>query len=222
MFGDFIFLMSHANVRNLGHHAYGGIALFVLFVIHHILNIWFYKTQAKGKYNRHRIMVSVTAYLLLVLMILMAVSAVFASSTVFETSPFIFSQGFRTLHLMSTSWGYMVMSFHVALHVHSPLNKLDKNLEMRFARATSNSGDKNKHRRLGKILSLIFYVVLIAVGIFSFWKIQLYVYLFNIGNWKMAAPNLPISCLAYTAITAAVCAGYHLMRSGGTSGVREN
>lgn len=42
MYADFIFLMSHGTVRNLSIHAYGGMALFV---VHHILNGWFSKTQ---------------------------------------------------------------------------------------------------------------------------------------------------------------------------------
>lgn len=46
MYADFIFLMSHGTVRNLNIHAYGGMALFALFVVHHILNGWFYKTQS--------------------------------------------------------------------------------------------------------------------------------------------------------------------------------
>ena len=45
MYADFIFLMSHGTVRNLSIHAYGGMALFALFVVHHILNGCFYKTQ---------------------------------------------------------------------------------------------------------------------------------------------------------------------------------
>ena len=41
MYADFIFLMSHGTVRNLNIHAYGGMALFALFVVYHILNGWF-------------------------------------------------------------------------------------------------------------------------------------------------------------------------------------
>lgn len=60
MYADFIFLMSHGTVRNLSNHAYGGMALFALFVVHHILNGWFYKTVTKGKYNVQRILLSTT------------------------------------------------------------------------------------------------------------------------------------------------------------------
>ena len=123
MYADFIFLMSHGTVRNLSIHAYAGMALFALFVVHHILNGWFYKTVTKGKYNTQRILLSTTAWGLMVLMILMAASSVFATGAVFEWSTLGFNQFWQTVHLMSTSWGYMVMSFHLALHVHSPLKK---------------------------------------------------------------------------------------------------
>ena len=123
MYTDFIFLMSHGTVRNLSIHAYGGMALFALFVVHHILNGWFYKTVTKGKYNSQRILLSSIDWVLMVLMIMMAVSSVFAIGAVFEWSSLRFTQFWRTVHLMSTSWGYMVMSFHLALHVHSPLKK---------------------------------------------------------------------------------------------------
>ena len=168
MYTDFIFLMSHGTVRNLSIHAYGGMALFALFVVHHILNGWFYKTVTKGKYNSQRILLSSIDWVLMVLMIMMAVSSVFAIGAVFEWSSLRFTQFWRTVHLMSTSWGYMVMSFHLALHVHSPLKKLDGKVQS----------------KIGKILSYIIYVLVILAGCFAFYKTQLYFYLFNTGNWK--------------------------------------
>lgn len=196
MYLDFIFLMSHGNVRNLGYHAYAGMALFVLFVVHHILNGWFYKTAAKGKYNAQRILLSSTAWVLMVLMILMAVSSVFASGAVFEWSPLRFSQFWRTVHLMSTSWAYMVMSFHLALHVHNPLQKVDRKVKTKS----------------GKIILYIIYFLVIIAGCFAFYKTQIYYYLFNIGNWKMAAPNIVVSCLEYSGIAAGVISMYHLIK----------
>ena len=103
MYADFIFLMSHGTVRNLSNHAYGGMALFTLFMVHHILNGWFYKTVTKGKYNVQRILLSTTAWVLMVLMILMAASSVFATGAVFEWSSLGFNQFWRTVHLISTS-----------------------------------------------------------------------------------------------------------------------
>lgn len=195
MYFDFIFLMSHGTVRNLSVHAYAGMALFALFVIHHILNGWFYKTTSKGRYNAHRILLSTTAWVLMVLMILMTLSSVFATGAVFEWSSLRFTQLWRTVHLMSTSWAYMVMSFHLALHIHSPLKKVDGKVQT----------------KTGKILLCLIYVLVILAGCFAFYKTQIYFYLFNTGNWKMAAPNIVLSYLEYVGITAAVCGIYHLL-----------
>ena len=118
----------------------------------------------------------------MVLMILMTASSVFATGAVFEWSFLGFNQFWRTVHLMSTSWGYMVMSFHLALHVHSPLKKLDGKVQS----------------KIGKILPYIICVLVIFAGCFAFYKTQLYFYLFNTGNWKMAAKNIVISYLEYT------------------------
>lgn len=197
MYFDFIFLMSHGTVRNLGWHAYAGMALFVLFIVHHILNGWFYKTAAKGKFNGQRILLCATAWLLMLLMILMTVSSVFATGAVFEWSLLRFTQFWRSVHLMSTSWAFMVMSFHLALHVHSPLRKVD-------AKAKAKTG---------KFFLYTMYFLVIAAGCFAFYKTQIYYYLFNIANWKMAAPNIVLSCLEYMGITAGITGVYHLIKS---------
>ena len=195
MYFDFVFLMSHGTVRNLGWHAYAGMALFALFVVHHILNGWFYKTLAKGKYNIQRVLLSSTSWVLMVLMILMSVSSVFATGAVFEWSSLRFNQFWRTVHLMSTSWAYMVMSFHLALHVHSPLNKFDNKIKTKIC----------------KFLLYIIYFLVILAGCLTFIKTQIYYYLFNIGNWKMAAPNIVVSFLDYMGITAGIISAYHLL-----------
>nr|WP_318717672.1 hypothetical protein [uncultured Treponema sp.] len=48
--------------------------------------------------------------------------------------------------------------------------------------------------KIGKILPYIIYVLVILAGCFAFYKTQLYFYLFNTGNWKMAAA-LPLILL---------------------------
>lgn len=189
MYADFVFLMSHSNVRNLSFHAYAGIALFVLFITHHILNLWFYKTAFKGTFNAKRIALNVTDWILFVLMILMTVSSFFATGAVFEWSPLRFNQHWRIIHLMSTNWAFIVMSIHLGLH-----------LNLRFTKEVHD-----KSVRGSGIFPLILYVVLILAGCFAFFKSQIYIYLFNTGNWKMAAPNMFIAILEYVGITAGIC-----------------
>ena len=66
--------------------------------------------------------------------------------------------------------------------------------------------------KISKILLYLIYVFIILAECFAFYKTQLYFYLFNTGNWKMAAENVVISYLEYTGITAAVCGIYHLVK----------
>ncbi|MCQ2602023.1 MAG: hypothetical protein MJ184_11750, partial [Treponema sp.] len=58
----------------------------------------------------------------------------------------------------------------------------------------------------------VIYSLVILAGCFAFYKTQIYYYLFNIGNWKMAAPNIAVSCFEYMGITAGVISVYHLIR----------
>ena len=83
------------------------------------------------------------------------------------------------------------------MHVHSLLKKLDGKMQS----------------KIGKILLYIIYVLVILAGFFAFYKTQVYFYLFNTGNWKMAAENVVISYLEYTGITAGICGIYHLVKN---------
>ncbi len=187
MYADFIFLMSHATFQNLLAHAVMGIALFVLFIVHHILNFWFYKTIKNGKYNAQRILLSATDWILLILIILMAISSILVSGIVFDFSPFVFSESAKTFHKMSTCWGFIVMCFHLGLHT-----------DLLFIRLENKICNNKKSLKL--ILNLVYLIIFFA-GIFALYKAQLHFYLFNLSGWKLAAPNMFISVLEYLGIT---------------------
>ena len=125
MFADFIFLMSHEVVRDLSAHGIFGVVLFALFILHHILNGGFYRSALRGKYSSVRILLSATAWLLFVLMILMAFSSVMMSGAVFAFSSINMTFWSRPLHTFSCSWGFLVMGFHLGIHLHSKLKKLE-------------------------------------------------------------------------------------------------
>ena len=76
-----------------------------------------------------------------------------------------------------------------------------------------NKLDGKVQLKIGKILLYIVYVFVILAGCFAFYKTQVYFYLFNTGNWKMAAENVVISYLEYTGITAGICGIYHLVKN---------
>lgn len=195
MFADFIFLMSHEVVRNLSAHGIFGAALFALFILHHILNGGFYRSALRGKYNSVRILLSTTAWLLFALMILMAFSSVMMSGAVFAFSSINMTFWSRLLHTFSCSWGFLVMGFHLGLHLHSKLKKLEQ----------VANGKKSVRFAILQIL----WILLFALGIFCIVHSQLYVYLFWRNAWKLSAPNIFVCVAEYLGMTAGMIALSH-------------
>lgn len=194
MFADFIFLMSHEVVRDLSAHGIFGSALFALFVLHHILNGGFYRSALRGKYNSVRILFSATAWLLFALMILMAFSSVMMSGAVFAFSSINMTSWSRPLHTFSCSWGFLVMGFHLGLHLHSKLKKLEA------AENAGKSADKKNSARF--VFFQILWILIFALGIFCIVHSRLYVYLFWQNAWKLSAPNIFVCVAEYLGMTA--------------------
>lgn len=201
MFTDFIFLMSHEIVRNLSAHGIFGAALFALFILHHILNGGFYRSMKRGKYNSVRILLSATAWLLFVLMILMAFSSVMMSSAIFSFSSINMTSWSRPLHTFSCSWGFLVMGFHLGLHLHSKLKKLESAANARKSESGTNSACF--------IILQILWILIFALGIFCIVHSQLYVYLFWMNAWKLSAPNIFVCVAEYLGMTAGMIALSH-------------
>lgn len=194
MFADFIFLMSHEVVRNLSAHGIFGAALFALFILHHILNGGFYRSLNRGKYNSVRILFSATAWLLFALMILMAFSSVMMSGAVFAFSSINMTFWSRPLHTFSCSWGFLVMGFHLGLHLHSKLKKLET--------AANAKKTENKKKSVCFAILQILWILIFALGIFCIVHSQLYVYLFWRNAWKLSAPNIFVCVAEYLGMTA--------------------
>lgn len=203
MFADFIFLMSHEVVRNLSAHGVFGIALFALFILHHILNGGFYRSALRGKYNSVQILLSATVWILFVLMILMAFSSVMMSGAIFTFSSINMTSWSRPLHTFSCSWGFLVMSFHLGLHLHSKLKKLE-------SVAKGGKSANGKKSACFVILQLL-WLLIFALGIFCIVHSQLYVYLLWQNAWKLSAPNIFVCVVEYLGMTAGMIVLAHFV-----------
>lgn len=184
MFLDFLFLMCHEVIRNLSLHGIFGAALFALFILHHVLNAGFYKNTFRGKYNSTRLLFSATTWVLFLLMILMAFSSIMLSGAVFSFSTVKMTFWARPLHTFSCCWGFLIMAFHLGLHLHSNLQKLR---------------NSTKKQAIYFVEFLIF-----ALGIFSIIHSQIYVYLFCINAWKLSATNIFVCLAEYLGMTGAM------------------
>ena len=124
----FIILMGYYVTESNIHEILGTIT-FVLFILHHILNIKWYKSIFKGKHNFQRVFHTILNLLLFLSMLGMMVSGIMISTNVFKFLDIPVNSFGRKLHMISTSWGFVLMSIHVGLHITGLMTKLNTKMK---------------------------------------------------------------------------------------------
>ena len=111
-----LFLMGYQFWDGVAHER-AGAAMFLLFILHHILNVNWYKSLFKGKYTPVRIFQLIVDILVFLAMIGLMVSGIMLSRHVFS---FLHIRGHmsfaRLLHMAASHWGFVLMALHLGLH----------------------------------------------------------------------------------------------------------
>lgn len=97
-------------------HELVGISLFVLFIVHNILNRRWYQTIFKGKMNARRILNITVNLLLIVTMVVLMISAIPISRTVFAFISINSGLIVRQIHTLAAYWGLILISVHLGMH----------------------------------------------------------------------------------------------------------
>lgn len=126
MFGLFVFLMGYQPGSGLHVHGVCGVTLFILFLLHHLLNFNWYKGLKRGGYPLVRKLFIAVNLMLFAAMLLMAASSVMLAEVVFPISLVRPSQLGRDLHIASTAAGFVLMAVHLGLHTHGALARLER------------------------------------------------------------------------------------------------
>lgn len=148
-------------------HEWFGIVMFAVFFFHHFLNWRWYKNLTKGSYTIRRIVLTITNGLLLMLMIALPVSGMFmAKHTLRFLNGIVPAELLRTVHLLASHWGFILMSLHLGLHWGSILSMMKKMFHI-----------QSPSSRRTWILRAIA-IVLCCYGIYSFVALQYGQYLF--------------------------------------------
>ena len=137
-------------------HEILGTGTIVLFIVHNILNFKFYKNIFNGKYTAKRVVLTLIDLLLLLCMIGIIVSSIIISSDVFAFLKIHTTSFGLKLHMLSTSWGFVIMSLHLGLHLNGMLNKISAKMK-------------------NSVFEYIYYFILILImgyGIYSFIKLN--------------------------------------------------
>ena len=112
-------------------HEWAGAGMFVLFIIHHILNRGWYRALFKGKYSPARIFQVVINLLLFLVMIGQMISGIMLSRHVFAFLPIDGGMSFaRLLHMVAAYWGFVLMALHLGLHWNMVLGRLGRGLRI--------------------------------------------------------------------------------------------
>ena len=135
-------------------HEVIGVCMFVLFIVHHVINRKWWTIIFKGRYNATRILNTVINLLLAVYMILQPVSGILMSKCVLKEVTINGATGIlRTIHMTMAYWGFILMSFHLGLHVRA--------LTAHYAK---------KMNKTAKMVFMILFLFISAYGVYAFVK----------------------------------------------------
>ena len=171
-------LMAYSLLGEIAHE-WLGIAMSALFILHHVLNRKWYGGLCKGRYSAVRLLGTVTDLLLLADMIALPVSGIMMSRHVFTFLNAGSGMALaRTVHLLASYWGLVLMSFHAGLHGGVVMAMLRK-------RANGKSA--------ARTMALRAFTILLGVwGIFAFLRREIGSYLFLRNQFVFFDFNQPL------------------------------
>lgn len=98
-------------------HEWIGAGMFLLFILHHILNRKWTGNLTKGRYKPLRIIQTILVMLILVCILGSMISGIILSRHVFD---FLEIRGLstpaRVIHMTCAYWGFVLMSLHLGIH----------------------------------------------------------------------------------------------------------
>lgn len=153
-------LMCYSIVGETAHEVIG-IAMFGLFILHHILNFRWIKSLFKGKYDLRRSVNTAVNSLVFLCMIGLMYSGIVISKHVFTFVNIGGAMFARTVHMLCAYWGLVLMSVHLGMHV-------------------SQMAARMKLKSRAAIWSIrIIFGVIGAVGVYEFISLNFTDYLFG-------------------------------------------
>ena len=185
----------------LGERATGGLAheiigviLLLLVLAHNVLNFRWFAGLSKGRHDTLRIIATVTDFLLIIFMLLLALSAIMISQELFSLLNFgNFFDG-RMLHTFAAGWGLLLIGFHLGLH-------------WRMAIGAAKKLTKLKENKVRTCILRVLVLLISIFGIYAFIALELYEKLFLLstyssGNteWYILYPELAGIAVLFAAI----------------------
>ena len=147
-------------------HEWLGVFIFLLFIIHNVLNIRWYGNLFKGKYQLLRIVRTLVNFALFISMLCLAYSGIVMSRYVFTALPITSGMALaRVMHLSGSYWSFVLVSVHLGFHWSMVMGMLRKLGEGRDSTVVS-------------WVMRLFAVFIAGYGGICFWQADIASYLF--------------------------------------------
>ena len=153
-------LMCYSIVGETAHEVIG-IAMFGLFILHHIMNFGWIKSLFKGKYDLRRGVNTAVNALVFLCMVGLMYSGIVISKHVFTFVNIGGAMTARMIHMLCAYWGLVLMSVHLGMHISQMAARM-----------------KLKNKAVVWALRIIFGVIG-AVGVYEFISLKFPDYLFG-------------------------------------------
>ena len=151
-------------------HEWIGVGMFVILIIHHILNRRWTAHIGRGKYTPVRIMQTILVCLLVISILGSMLSGMILSRHVFD---FINIRGISALagriHMICAYWGFVLMSLHLGIHWRMIMSAAGKQ---------SSRSDKGQTRHIRTWILMILGAAVALYGAYAFVKRNIASYLF--------------------------------------------
>ena len=126
MSGVLLLLMAYSLVGEQAHE-WLGIGIFVLFIMHHILNRKWTRSMARGRYPASRILQTLLVFCVCLTVLGSMVSGAILSRYALSFLPISGGRAFgRTLHMLSAYWGFVCMGLHLGFHWNTMLGMANR------------------------------------------------------------------------------------------------
>ena len=98
-------------------HEWAGAAIFILFIMHNVMNRAWYQNIVRGRYTAMRTLTLIVNILLLISMVCLMVSGIILSRYVFDFLPIRGGMALaRLMHMAAAYWSFVLMAVHLGLH----------------------------------------------------------------------------------------------------------
>lgn len=117
MYALILYLTCFPLLRGLWNHGVLGFVFVLLLFIHQGLNWRWYAALPRGRWNYLRALYAAAVAVLLGDAAVLLVSSLIMAGEIFPFMPFAMTSWARDLHALSTAWLFVLVSFHLGLHL---------------------------------------------------------------------------------------------------------